>query len=185
MKERGILFKPEMVLAILDGRKSMTRRLSGLDKINENPDLWKVTGPYETKNSWYFTFTKVDTAIRNEIIRCPYGVPGDRLWVKETFWECIDNNDRIYYAATETPETTDRRHYKKRPSLFMERMRSRIDLELTNIRVERLQDITEEDAVKEGFTSRSEFAEYIKMINGPDVWDKNHWVWVIEFRRVK
>jgi myo-inositol catabolism protein IolC len=76
MKQIGMLFKSEMIVALLENRKTMTRRLRGLYKVNENPDLWKVTGPYETKNSWYFTFTKVDTAIRNEIIRCPYGVRG-------------------------------------------------------------------------------------------------------------
>lgn len=184
MKEYGILFKPEMVRAILDGRKTMTRRIiTSPYKNYPCYTIHSINGP-ETR----FVMACDDEGFypdQEKRIVCPYGEVGDRLWVKETFWECIDNNDRIYYATTETPETTDRRHYKKRSSLFMKRLQSRIDLELTNVRIERLQDVTEENVVREGFTSRTEFIEYIKMINGPDVWDKNPFVWMIEFRRIK
>jgi hypothetical protein len=96
---------------------------------------------------------------------CPYGSIGDRLWVKETFWECTDNNDVPRFVANGPAPSTDRRHYKKRPSIFLPRAYSRITLEITDIRAQRLQEISEEDARAEGWTS-------------------NPWVWAITFKRI-
>lgn len=167
---------------------------------------------------------------------CPYGKPGDRLWVRET-WRVNDrdwDDDwlRLGYRANPEPETTNSEEYTKvwsgrisiphekwpdqfnrktdravnkwRPSILMPRWASRITLEVLNIRVERLQDISEDDAraegveelkpglfktynCKEGFTTTAKMA-YSTLwdeINGVGSWDKNPWVWVIEFRRVK
>jgi hypothetical protein len=93
---------------------------------------------------------------------------GSKLWIRETFYECIDNNDKINYAADGEPPTTDRRHYKKRPSIFMPRWASRITVEMVGKRREKLQDISEEDAIKEGaiFTDFGKDRWGVNQLNG-------------------
>jgi len=160
--------------------------------------------------------------------KCPYGAPGSRLWVREA-WKVLafsgrnlDKENQIYeytigYRATKDlgPEDlssqtilfkSPRKAYRKpdawRPSIHMPREYSRILLEVVNVRVERLQDISEEDAKAEGATPsdalltgefsglkrvayRLEYKNLWNRINGPGSWDANPWVWVVEFRRVK
>lgn len=130
--------------------------------------------------------------------RCPYGQPGDRLWVRET-WAAPHSCDhlkpsevgpewrRIHYAATESLGWLI-----KRPSIFMPRWASRITLEITGVRVERLQAISEADAKAEGsslvsgsYSHRGWFRELWGEINGPGSWEVNPWVWVVEFRRLE
>lgn len=187
MKERPILFKGEMVRAILDDKKTQTRRLNGLEEINKNPDMWRFDGfdgKYAVFGSGY-DFLK---------IKCPFGEIGDRLWVRETWGICPDYN-QVRYKADRGSD--DRDVYKWKPSIHMPRKFSRINLEITNRRPERLQDITEKDAQSEsveyysdidytvGITYKTVFSDLWKSINGPESWDKNPWVWVIEFRRQK
>lgn len=140
MKERPILFSGEMVRAILEGRKTQTRRV-----IKPQPDSARnsvfVKSGFETKHGYE--------------IKCPYGQPGDRLWVRETWglWD-TDPKDgperaKIFYRATDE-NRRDLRYQRWRPSIHMPRWASRINLEITNIRIERVQDITEEDAKAEG-----------------------------------
>lgn len=139
MKEHSINFNSEMVRAILDGRKIMTR--------------WPIA-PQPIGEDWYISGDSIVGAcgsLATRRIRLPYGFIGDRLWVKEAFWECVNNNDRIYCAATETPKETDRRSYRLRPSIFMRRADSRITLGVTRVRPERLWGITRRDAISEGF----------------------------------
>ena len=167
MKERPILFSTPMVQAILSGRKTMTRRVMKPQPINHHIDKIKTNSIflpehygkwyYETEKGEYFNFS-------------PYGQIGDRLWVKEKFWaygRCIKIGNRKYFEyyggepnsknvqyserkpidqLSFSPDVFD---WFKRPSIFLFRKSARILLEITNIRVERLQDITTEDALNE------------------------------------
>ena len=183
MKERPIIFSTEMVRAILEGRKTQTRRV-----IKPQPQ------------SAMLDFHKVNFAKY-----CPYGQVGDRLWVKETWWddcalrekEGYKQDDYLYYRADgEAIEQFECAYgFKWRSPLFMPRWASRIILEITGLRVEQLQDITEEDAVTEGLPSREQTgfdtARYRYHILWDSLnakrgyaWDSNPWVWVMEFKRL-
>lgn len=184
MKERPILFSTEMVKAILDCRKTMTRRVVKPQSLFEGKD--GIITRYPNQEG------------------CPYGQVGDRLWVRETFCykrdpiTAITSDNEFWYRAT-NPEVIkiddDGSHAFRKdgwsaspwlPSIHMPRKASRITLEITNIRVERVQDITAGDTVKEGVTGMS-FQPLWDSINAKRgySWQSNPWVWVIEFRQVK
>jgi uncharacterized protein YhfF len=179
MKERPILFSGEMVRAILDGRKTQTRRV-----IKPQPE--------SVRKSVFFE-SGIETNHGYEI-KSPYGQPGDPLWVREAF---IYDTNGIYYRAD-----NDFHCAKElggwRPSIHMPRKASRITLEITDIRVEQVQDISEEDAQQEGArrmnagdfgmeTWRSAFRNLWGSINTKRgySWDSNPWVWVIGFKRME
>lgn len=190
MKERPILFSAPMVRAILAGNKTQTRRVV------------KDVGLYAIEPSIHGHETS-----RRELAalasRCPYGQPGDRLWVRETF--CPDWSDKPIYKADggSAMSAGYAKEPRWRPSIHMPRCASRLTLEITGIRVERLQDISEADARAEGarcadeatgrevlFPSSSNCGSYRlhyrdiwDQINGPGSWEANPWVWVVEFRR--
>ena len=199
MKEHPIIFSAEMVRAILDGRKTQTRRivkpqpvalpeieLEAGDVILEDGTPHKIVAP--AKNSGNAAAGR----LYRKRLRCPYGQPGDRLWVRESWWECTDNNDSPKYVADGPPPTTDRRQYRKRPSIHMPRWASRITLKVKAVRVERVQEIRREDALAEGVSGgcgpNYDFALFgfkrlwdsINAKRGFG-WDVNPWVWVIEF----
>lgn len=177
--EKPILFSTEMVRAILEGRKSQTRRV-----IKPQPDgEIKANIPYEfygTKTERIFTDTKAYLA--------PCSV-GDILWVRETWAK----DDTYYYKAD---GSCGSRCGKWKPSIHMPKEAARIWLEVTDVRVERLQEITEEDARAEGALPtreergynccRDEFITLWDSINSKRGygWDTNPWVWVIEFERI-
>ena len=171
MKERPIIFNGDMVRAILDGRKTQERR-----PIKPQP-IWvgDPSVPFRTKD-----------ADPKGIIRCPYGAPGDRLWVRET-WRMDAVNIGAEYRATISALMEHVAPWT--PSIHMPRWASRITLEITAVRVQRVQDITEEDALAEGMvpldrsTPREMFAEVWQSIYGN--WPANPWVWVVEFRRIE
>jgi hypothetical protein len=198
MKERPILFSGSMVRAILKGRKTQTRRI-----VKPQPERlgvgWKwrknannaVSGGDETGNALKGWMPSMS----------PYGKPGDRLWVRETFlvqpflWTDSHGPQPVHYAAT--TNRAEAEDYTAKPSIHMPRWASRLTLEITDVRVERLQDISHEDALAEGVDDRDRMpyglpvlsfavANYHKLwdkINGPGAWDANPWVWVVEFRR--
>lgn len=205
MNERPILFSGPMVRAILDGRKTQTRRSAKLT------DAGRVRA-VGTRMNWH-------PEDPNAVLACPYGAPGDRLWVKET-WACsvwrdalkpteLKTSDPIEYRADYTSTGLDPLERGRwRPSIFMRRWMSRITLEITDVRVERLQDISEEDAKAEGCDKEIEHEEILtqadydcgyytpayyacgferlwQSINGPDSWSANPWVWVVTFKRVE
>ena len=188
MKERPILFSAPMVRAILEGAKTQTRRV--------------VRGQVAALDRGHATIIGGPS--------CPYGAPGDRLWVRET-WTAIDERgeavsrrtrhvdqncgDRLVYRADDRVLTE-----QWRPSIFMPRWASRITLEVTAVRVERLHDITEEDARREGvepapFAKAGRPAGHLHLEAFEDVWDSingkhapwasNPWVFVIDFRRLE
>lgn len=188
MKERPILFSAPMVRAILEGRKTMTRRVVK----NKCALSWLLpTG-----------FTP-EFVTNSENHLCPYGQVGDRLWVRETFGQCDRVVPHVIYRADGESPNPD---FKWKPSIFMPRKYSRITLEMTNVRVERLQDISEEDAKAEGIEQidglwknylpegilgwisiddpRESFRTLWTSINGPESWNANPWVWVVEFKRL-
>jgi hypothetical protein len=199
-KERPILFSAPMVRAILDGQKTQTRRVvkpagrlvaTSWSPLHPERGLRVTvrTGPRSTHTG----------PIGDHLDACPYGEPGDRLWVRET-WARFPGNDPVYRA------TYDGRFgsgWKWKPSIHMPRWASRLTLEVTAVRVERLHDISESDAANEGISCSSghrwglaetgvehnapshAFRSLWQNINGPGSWEANPWVWAVSFKRVE
>ncbi|OEC59480.1 hypothetical protein [Pseudomonas sp. ENNP23] len=224
MRERPILFAGPMVRAIHSGEKTVTRRIVK-PQYNEGP--WSVrtaeTPRHErhTHDWWLPDGTRPYAALPH----CPYGQPGDRLWVREGFWQAGEwtsaypegdcdhwvGSKRIHFRADGEPPNEPNRHYpnglrngsyaaadphrvwRARPSIHMPRWASRILLEIIAVRVERLQDISDEQALAEGVDqtntsipgyARQRFHDLWESINGAESWAANPWVWVVEFRRI-
>lgn len=179
---RPILFSSSMVSTIMEGRKTQTRR------IVKAPEWWEGHLNYSKNN------TQLVSHDGAEILYCPHGNPGDRLWVRETHLIDEISNAVFYRADKEIPFLQG-----WTPSIYMPRWASRITLEIINVSVERVQDITGEDAIDEGWNRDDMFAginsdtkalrcfrllwDEINAKRGYG-WDVNPWVWVIEFRRV-
>lgn len=223
MKERPVIFNGEMVRAILDGRKTQTRRVMKAQP--EYPELG-LRHIVESTNSndigKYFWSQSNACGInkpRSKAFPCPFGQVGDRLWVRET-WQgpLVDEEHTEDYRANadkfQTPEfceyaadggarpefcdLDDNVRQGWRPSIHMPRWASRITLEITAVRVERLNDISHDDAKAEGccygrgggvpdfaVTPADHFPTLWASIYGEESWSANPWVWVIEFRRVE
>lgn len=190
-KDRPILFSAPMVRALLDGSKTQTRRV------------------FKAKNGGVWPHKNDIPGMRQIMRNCPYGQPGDRLWVRETFADLqgtgIEHRpissgplQRYAFAADTKPgshgdEARKEFGVKWKPSIFMPRTASRITLDITGVRVERLQDISEADAAAEGvsakhtadahYTAREAYAVLWGQINGGGSWHLNPWVWVIEFKK--
>jgi hypothetical protein len=246
MKERPILFTPQMVRAILDGTKTKTRQIMkpqpssfteahdcfehvngggftvGPDScppgmrpfrwwtfdrktngILEYTRLGEKSTPAQRRRAekWHANKSEPSMWSHDEVrTLCPHGQPGDRMWVRETFMPMPHLNAKAFYRASD-PLVGG----KWKPSIFMPRHLSRITLEIVSVRVERLHDISEEDAKAEGVPPAlkppqisqmekegwewlpytTEFRGVWEDINGPGSWEANPWVWVIEFKRVE
>jgi hypothetical protein len=216
MREIPILFSAPMVRAILDGRKTVTRRI-----VKPQPDI--------VFDGIVGRFTPDDQRLGRlgETIRCPYGQAGDRLWVRETFKEIASGEVKQGYgevrygfayqadAATrwasqptiihdlrDQPPTGPMQFQPRpwKPSIHMPKRASRITLEVTGVRVERLHEIDHDDALREGVCGQGwkvsdqarpiqypvdEFRDLWQSINGAISWDDNPWVWVVAFRRIE
>lgn len=153
IKERPILFSGEMVRAILDGRKTQTRRVVKTQPPGpeyQMTTLMASTAKDERKRTGMHSWAVVEgnSIIRDygDYFRCPYGYPGDRLWVRETF--CDNGGSEYEYKATSHSQAG-----VWSPSIHMPRQASRITLEVVRVRTQRLQEITEEDAQAEGVES--------------------------------
>lgn len=222
-KEKPILFNAEMVRAILDGRKTQTRRLM-------KPQPKRI--PDEEGRHWY-ACNKVRTMVRleDELLNldawkglagslCPYGGEGDQLWVRETCYEDVCGScslaryscgDNLVQVRNQAGYATEWWYSRPTcPSIHMPRWASRIDLLIKNVRVERLQEISKEDAQAEGVRFHNIYKEWGGVEPHPDSkpnllqwrwygnpveafknlwrstyglesWDQNPWVWVIEF----
>ncbi|EPK5543412.1 hypothetical protein L7L52_000387 [Klebsiella pneumoniae] len=194
MKERGMIFNAEMVRALLDGRKTQTRRIIkdctvGRDPISKFIKIGKkFIGCYPEDVP--------------ELIRecCPYGVPGDRIWVRETWAEAGASAPDLKLYRANYPEhvpsiyenVPPAEEIRWTPSIHMPRTASRILLEITGVRVERLRSMSQDDARAEGVIAASgpmeaglAFRELWDSIYGEESWKANPWVWVIEFKRVE
>lgn len=150
MSEHPILFGQPMVQANLADRKTMTRRMTGLDEINEDPDEIEFIRFQEYKDGSYRAIFQHKLADNPGSVKCPYGKPGDLLWVRETWINtfiphCIPVGG-IYYKADHPEEKS----LRWRPSIHMPKGYARIWLQIEEIRVERLNEINEEDAIAEG-----------------------------------
>lgn len=215
MTERPILFSAPMVRALLSDTKTQTRRVvkpqpyiddqgnacwngSNFGQDSRGPHIQALASPLPSSKTGR--------------VRCPYGQPGDRLWVREA-WKAHTTFDHlpprdipeshVWYMADDGYKAESR----YRQGMFMPRWASRITLEVTGVRVERLQDISESDALAEGVTplpggdmwtaggvydgplhaARPQWAyrRLWEQINGPESWAANPWVWVIEFKRLE
>lgn len=206
-KERPILFSGEMVRAILAGRKTQTRRVI---KSQPNFDWSPSVGFYcpvvvDRHGHDELGPELYGAADEDDGRKSPYGKPGERLWVRETFCVCDDDQkngmwagehpDHIHRADWNGPDPQYEGFSKWKSPIHMPRWASRILLEITDIRVEQVQDISEADAEAEGVkpTShpseghRESFAKLWNEINEKRgfAWYTNPWVWIIEFRRIK
>ncbi len=214
MKERPILFSGAMVRALLDGSKTQTRRIM---KPQPHEDA-RFSGGYAIQPSKRTQGAEISVEAPYVGIACPYGQPGDRLWVRETWRGIVQINGphesyetgvaryvpdqeyckRVEYAATDKANETE----LWRPSIHMPRWMSRTLLEIVSVRIERLQDISEADALAEGVkpspggmwsaaagqavtTPAAAYGLLWESINGPGSWALNPWVWCVEFSKVK
>jgi len=209
-KERPILLNAEMVRAVLDGRKTQTRRI-----MREQPEVIPKEDEHGKPGFW-IPFNAGKTMVRNDDmhIACPFGLKGDRLWVRETFRVHSRATDvaTLVYKASEQQSWTQQTHRvpiekchkpavvdKWTPSINMPRWASRITLEITGVRVERLNSMTEQEALAEGCigghdsipgymysaTPHEHFHHVWESIYREESWQDNPWVWVIEFKRVE
>lgn len=204
MKERPILFSAPMVRALLEGRKTQTRRVVKIQPPDERYKLCtciSTTGNKRDEGRHHWSLLDGNNMLdgNQPFFSSPYGYEGDLLWVKETFRDARDFGvGRVLYRASGDTSCG------WKPSIYMPRGASRIMLEITGVRVERLQDISEADARSEGvylhddgryanymsqtgyaLNARSSFSSLCESINGQGSWEENPWVWVIEFRRIK
>ncbi|OJT47313.1 hypothetical protein [Serratia plymuthica] len=205
MKEYPVIFNSEMVRAFLDGRKTQTRRV-----MKDQPEVIPPKDECGVPGYW-IPFNAGKTMVRNKMmtIACPFGQVGDRLWVREAFGTQVRRDGlggtgefRVYRASNPdavkyTTACGKSVPVKWTPSIHMPRRASRILLEITAVRVERLNDISEEDARAEGATPsqhiitppealyRVGFSKLWRSIYGEESWDANPFVWVIEFKRVR
>lgn len=228
MKERPILFSAPMVRALLNCTKSQTRRVV---KLQKEPTTYPQTNGVQFvqiggKQYWWNSQPDHPAHVTKA---CPYGQPGDRLWVRETWQGPLMDLDTMENEYRASPDDFHKPEYcvyaadggpapefitlddglvcRWRPSIHMPRWASRINLEITGVRVEKLQDISEADSVSEGcqaiqgcewrtfeeadagipmhkHTAIDAYSALWDAINGPGSWDANPWVWVVEFKRV-
>lgn len=194
-KERPILFSAPMVRALLAGTKTQTRRVI-------TPQPQRYTGA--TPGTWMYGHRNLEGLFAEHVFGgcmaklapCPYGVPGDRLWVRETWrvfggpeYEYQHDPRSVQFRADEA--AFEQKEWK--PSIFMPRWASRITLEVTDVRVQRVQEISEDDALAEGMTCDGDHASardnyetlwnYINEKRGHG-WATNPWVWCVSFKRV-
>lgn len=229
IKERPILFSAPMVRAILEGRKMVTRRAIKVQPFDlswsrRDHKIDYVSGRAENGDEVDGFWAYTTRSGGQWEAKCPYGQPGDRLWVRETTEadedtaECailsryVADRAPVLYSGCDDPEYNGTwAHWdyprQSKPSIHMPRWASRILLEITDVRVERLQDISPEQVTAEGVGTRGEamwgsrwwvdapdqaiedarmdFADLWSSINGAESWKANPWVWVVEFKRVQ
>ena len=219
IKERPILFSALMVRAILDVRKTQTRRVMKFQPPSSDYQLSRLMDTTDRtlrKHIGKLHWVKMDglniVDETPDYFLCPYGEIGDRLWIKETYCKHgalisykADDDWIAEYRKSSDFNVID--NPKWEPSIYMPRIASRITLEITDIRVEQLQDISEEDALAEGVNIYAPYVgvdcegnviesdiiswmpsdyyrELWESINGKGSWDLNPWVWVIQFKRI-
>lgn len=216
MKERPIIFNSEMVKAIIDGRKTITRRIMKVQPESNQFGIRRIIASTKRSDSGKYHWTESNATgihIRSAPFSCPFGVVGDRLWVREKTKVIHILNDKKAFVAyladgEEATVPVPDRLKPIKPGYCLSngcyREASRITLEITGVRVERLWDITEDDAKAEGCTFEAlrfkpgtreveemghtavyQFGVLWQSIYGADSWQANPFVWVIAFKRVE
>ncbi len=197
MKERPILFKPDMVNAVQDGRKTQTRR------VIKHKIGFDIVTPWDSNArrtvSWPIAHRDYDGRHEDGYMKCPFGLPGGRLWVREKHFT---DGTYVWYEADkcvcEYPDGNIVENVKWKPSIHMFRKHSRINLEITDIRVERLDSISHKDAISEGYPegiepnnygtgsrARDWFAHLWDSINAKKhPWASSPFVWVVTFKHL-
>lgn len=212
MKEHPIIFNGEMVRAILDGRKTQTRRVikpQPFDRSQYRRDhqIEIISGRAENGDEidGLYAYTKSTGGTWDA--KCPFGQPGDRLWVRETSGLQVRRDAlggtgefRVYRASNPdaTRFTANGKTYpiKWVPSIHMPRYASRILLEITDVRVEKLKHIPRDGIIAEGYPAERAidggdydpflwYRDLWESLYGDGSWQKNPWVWVIEFKQIK
>lgn len=217
---KGILFKPEMIKALVVGRKTITRRLQGFTEINIDPDGWECTGRNPDGTVWGFE----NYRLQKQVLVKPRYLPGEVVYIKEahyaygywtleikgwTFRRCPDmkvsfaSDSSLWEHASTKP--SEKEMWYKRSPLFLPSEDARYFIQITDVRPERLQEITASDCVKEGIkipdlTAGTDFdidgnlwsqgeRKFIKAyadlwdsINKANQWASNPWLWHIEFK---
>ncbi|EOL9362774.1 hypothetical protein ACNAAH_000349 [Escherichia coli] len=228
MTERGMIFNAEMVRALLSGRKTQTRRIMKVQPESNQLGLLLITDSTKHSDIGKYHWAESNATgnhVRSKLFSCPFGAVGDRIWVRETWSSDFANyypNDRVWYAADNnrrldievvdgvrgiySPESDVHVPFRWQSSIHMPRWASRILLEITDVRVERLNAISEEDARAEGIIdggclncgepepcgcanpepdATDAFAYLWQSIYGQENWNANPWVWVISFERIE
>lgn len=203
MKSHPMLFNAPMVRAVLDGTKTQTRRVVSkndaalIEFLAEDSDQLGQKNEDGGTRVWCDDYPEEGS----DVLKSRYGQVGDQLWVKETHWRDEEDGEILYAANKDDFEIVNQNKHETglsrfnwNPSIFMPRAASRITLEITGVRVERLQDISEADATAEGTphslhlaagrTAKENYINLWETINGDDSWGLNPWVWVIEFKRI-
>lgn len=230
MTERPILFSAPMVRALMAGTKTQTRRAMKPQPTEDFRPLavgWYTPATYDRHGEMVEGKDIFGVYGDEEGYKCPYGAPGDRLWVRESLKYITsdpvtgeEDSPMHCYAASIPPGKSSANPYEPNylfaddgephlpsrsvPSIHMPRWASRLDLEITRVRVERLQDISEADAIAEGLPyskrweghgdeegryfhctdPRRSYEQLWEHINGEGSWDGNPWVWVLEFKPI-
>jgi hypothetical protein len=205
IKERPILFSTDMVQALLEGRKTQTRRVVKPQPQEHQLPISRAT-ILDGSQTEVWLLQRED-ATKKEVIKCPYGQPGDVLWVRESF-ASIDYGTKTRYAF-KADDSLIKDQFKWKPSIHMPKSAARIWLKVTDVRVERVQDISAEDAMAEGLefycrenedplkhglwkdyhsgrkihlTAYASFLSLWETIHGvPTASNANPWVWVVNF----
>lgn len=196
---QSLLFSTEMVKSLMANRKTETRRMRGLDVINENPDNWALYPDQNSDGTW--SFHQIDSGDDLVVIRVKQPFKIGPCWVRETFakihYEGVDSKPTFIYKAD-----NDELERIWTPSIHMPFIAARNFIHIDEVTLERLHDITDDGAMREGieydeelnmfhvnydymwFTSVRSFQALITSINGLECWEKNMWVWVIKFHRI-
>lgn len=218
MKERGMIFNDPMVRAILDGSKTQTRRIMRVQPDSPNFGLLRIVESTARSDVGKYHWSESNACgnhTRSKLFTCPFGAIGDRLWVREAWAEAGGNAPELQLYRASFPDHVpsgyenlkDAEEIRWTPSIHMPRWASRITLEMTDVHVERLSEISEADAAAEGVppagdllpdypgayltpkgdfaTAKVAFQRLWESIYGEDSWQANPWVWVIEFRRIE
>ncbi|WP_285212707.1 hypothetical protein [Klebsiella quasipneumoniae] len=226
MKERGMIFNAEMVRALLSGRKTQTRRIMKVQPESNQLGLLLITDSTKHSDIGKYHWAESNATgnhVRSKLFLCPFGAVGDRIWVREGFFPAplemqsepprktmwnIAYRDGMQMEKLAPAEYNPTIYNYERwtPSIHMPRWASRILLEITNVRVERLNAISEEDARAEGIIdggclncgepepcgcanpepdATDAFAYLWQSIYGQESWNANPWVWVISFERIE
>lgn len=231
MRFTQILFKTPMVQAVMEGTKTQTRRTRGLYAINQNPDEWELVhlGRFNCQKPELCVRMYHNPSGRPMTIKVPYGYPGSGLWVRETFTPIVIINydppgeliDKEFWYKADSNQIEEKHgniknglgerfidSIKWKPSIFMPKGACRIFLQIESIRLERLNDISRRDAVKEGIEVQNsealdfQYKDYMdsgmvfknpvgsfrslwESIHGEGSWKDNPWLWVVDFKRIE